>query len=147
MIADAAFVPPLSETIVDEDNDFRPDGVLHDHRISRLLEIYDGRRRGADGLWQRDLRLLSEYVLVLRRRRVFVTLDRKLGLGMESMRLGDDITLIHGSSAPLILRQKTAGDGTKLYELVGQCYVEGAMYGEACTWDEFNADERALRRW
>lgn len=32
----------------------------------------------------------------------------------------------------------------KGYEVVGQCYLEDAMYGETCTWSESEADEITL---
>jgi hypothetical protein len=32
----------------------------------------------------------------------------------------------------------------KLYEVIGQCYLEDAMYGDACTWSESEADKITL---
>lgn len=53
---------------------------------------------------------------------------------------GDALAIVHGSPIPLLLRRKT--DGT--FTVVGQCYLEDAMYGEAVTWNEDEADIFAL---
>ena len=73
---------------------------------------------------------------MLRTRRVFVTSDGNLELGLETARVGGGVAVIHGSGAPLILRENMGGDEMKGCEVVGQCYLEDAMYGEAFTWSE-----------
>ncbi|KAH8669680.1 heterokaryon incompatibility protein-domain-containing protein [Tricladium varicosporioides] len=144
-IADGTFLPHLSEPLMNDDHKFRPTGVLTEEHIARLLDIYDNESRNnneidMDDFWERDLWLLLEYALVARRRRIFVTSEGKLGLGSEKTKVGDDVALIHGSATPLILREK-AVDNKKSYEFIGQCYLEDAMYGEACTWKESETDE------
>lgn len=110
-IADGAFLPRLSGPLMDDDRAFRPTGILTAKHIARLLKIYDteiGSVNGedVDEFWERDLWLLHEYALVLRRRRIFVTSDGKLGLGLETARVGDDVAVVHGSGTPLILRKR-----------------------------------------
>jgi hypothetical protein len=148
-IADGAFLPRLSEPLMDDDCAFRPTGILNAEHITRLLDIYDNEngsnnKEDMDEFWKRDLWLLHEYALVLRRRRVFVTSDGKLGLGLETARVGDEVALVHGSGTPLILREKVVVDEMKLYEVIGQCYLEDAMYGDACAWSESEADKITL---
>lgn len=58
-----------------------------------------------------------------------------IALGPKSARPGDVIAIINGSTTPLIIRQKG-----HYYELVGQCYVDGMMYGEMCNWVDTEAD-------
>ncbi|MCJ1431353.1 hypothetical protein MMC27_000704 [Xylographa pallens] len=65
--------------------------------------------------------------------------ERSIGLVPKSARAGDTICLLHGISTPAVLRKA----GT-CYEYVGQCYIEGVMYGEACDWGEEEGDEFTL---
>ncbi|OBS23149.1 hypothetical protein FPOA_03706 [Fusarium poae] len=58
-------------------------------------------------------------------RRVFGTLKGRMGLGTCAAEFGDRIAILRGCNTPLILRK--ARDG---WELVGECYVHGVMYGE-----------------
>ena len=73
-------------------------------------------------------------------RRLFCTVDGRLGLGPDIVHEGDAVAIAHGSRTPLVLR--TTGTGE--YWLVGQCYLEDSMYGELCTWKETDADEMVL---
>ncbi len=70
-------------------------------------------------------------------RRVYCTVDGRLGLGPDTVHKGDAIIIAHGSRTPLLLRPTGTGE----YWLVGQCYLEDSMYGELCTWREDDADE------
>lgn len=49
-----------------------------------------------------------------------------LGLGPLSMKEGDEIYVLPGSRTPFVLRPTT----TKKYQLIGDCFVHGAMDGE-----------------
>jgi Heterokaryon incompatibility protein (HET) len=51
----------------------------------------------------------------------------------------DAIAILHGSRVPVVLREVTGG-----YKVVGQCYLEDAMFGEAVTWEEHEADTLTL---
>lgn len=59
----------------------------------------------------------------------FVTNDGRAGLGPETMQKGDDIVIIKGCEFPFIVRPRC--EEKREYELVGACYVDGIMYGEA----------------
>jgi hypothetical protein len=85
----------------------------------------------------RDLYLLANPIYT---RRIFCTMDGRLGIGPSNAQIGDDVAIIHGSRLPLMLRPTGTGE----YKLVGVCYLEGVMKGEACTWPENEADEYIL---
>ena len=69
-------------------------------------------------------------------RRVFVTAQGRLGLGPRTVQAGDQISLLHGSTTPIVLRQSNQPGGTLIYTVVGDCYLENVMFGEAMTWKE-----------
>jgi hypothetical protein len=50
---------------------------------------------------------------------------------------GDVLAIVHGLDAPLLL--KRIPDGT--FTVRGQCYLEDAMFGEAVTWQEHEAED------
>ncbi|KAK5709814.1 hypothetical protein LTR17_019428 [Elasticomyces elasticus] len=70
------------------------------------------------------------YYTALRRfsdgRRVFGTEAGRLGVGPQLMRNGDIIVIMMEVVTPIVLRR----DG-QLYHLVGECYVDGRMFGES----------------
>ncbi|KXT16508.1 hypothetical protein AC579_1338 [Pseudocercospora musae] len=55
----------------------------------------------------------------------------ELGLVPEEAEVGDQVVLMEGGSTPFVLRPDENGDGKG--RLIGECFVNGAMYGE--TWD------------
>ena len=128
-IADGAFVPHLSEPTVERDTEFRPLGKLSDLNLEALMRAYDP--EDDFGTWETERWLLREYALVLRNRRVFVTDDLSVGLGPRAAREGDIVAVVSGSATPLMIRPVAgAQPDSSLYTFVGQCYLEGAMYGE-----------------
>ena len=110
---------------------------LSPEKIEFLLSRYDAitmAENDSEVLW--DLYTLEEYLGPHRGRYVFYTASGKLGLGIRIVQPGDQIAVIHGSRTPLILRPQEIGK----FKLMGECYVEDVMYGEACVWDEYDAD-------
>ncbi|KAM5347090.1 hypothetical protein ACJ41O_010095 [Fusarium nematophilum] len=75
-------------------------------------------------------RLLWEYVLVLRNRRLFVTADSRIGLTQSCVKAGDTIIIAHGSATPLVIQ--AVNEEKRIFRLIGQCYLEKAMAGEEC---------------
>lgn len=72
-------------------------------------------------------------------RSAFRTRDGWIGLGPDSTKGGDLIAILSGGDAPFVLRP--CHDH---YHVVGNCYVEGVMYGEVARASmEGNADEGA----
>ncbi|KAK4163359.1 heterokaryon incompatibility protein-domain-containing protein [Cladorrhinum sp. PSN259] len=65
-------------------------------------------------------------------RRLFTTSMGKNGVGPVSMRRGDQVCIIYGTPTPFIVRKLGTGPGQELeYELVGECYIDSFMHGEA----------------
>jgi hypothetical protein len=64
-------------------------------------------------------------------RYLFRTQQRHIGLGPDSLQPGDCVWVLSGGRLPFILRQIDANDESR-YELVGEAYVHGVMYGESC---------------
>ncbi|RYN85651.1 hypothetical protein AA0119_g11368 [Alternaria tenuissima] len=63
-------------------------------------------------------------------RRFFVTAAGYMGLGPRCMQPEDIVVVLRGGHIPYILRKKVDG-----YQLIGQAYVHGIMYGEAVELD------------
>jgi hypothetical protein len=61
------------------------------------------------------------------RRKLFVTANRYLGLGSGSMAVGDQVWILSGSGAAMVLRGTETEDE---FRLVGAAYVHGIMNGE-----------------
>jgi hypothetical protein len=66
-----------------------------------------------------------------------------LCLAPKDTRVGDVIAILHGSPVPVVLRKYEKLSGN-VYEVIGQSYVEGIMYGEAVSWPESLSDEFEL---
>ncbi|KAF2095818.1 HET-domain-containing protein [Rhizodiscina lignyota] len=60
-------------------------------------------------------------------RRLFWTEKGYLGLGPKKLERDDQVWLIQGCRVPLVLRKTVRANE---FELVGDCYIHGAMYGE-----------------
>lgn len=70
----------------------------------------------------------------------FITQGGYFAVGPENIRSGDIVSVLLGCDAPVVLR--SVGDR---YALVGQCYVEGLMDGQAIKWvEEGKAAEQEL---
>lgn len=128
-IADGAFVPHLSDPTMEIDVEFRRSGELSDLNMEALLSVYD--REDDFDTWNTEKWLLREYSLVLRNRRGFVTDGLSVGLGPRAAREGDFIVVVNGSATPLVLRPLDDGHvGPSRFTFVGQCYLEGIIFGE-----------------
>lgn len=104
-----------------------------EHRLSELLRIYDmdEARNGShnDILLHRYLRTTAT---VAAGKKLFVTEHLDVGLGYCNIREKDLVVLIHGCNTPCILRQSPKNPIVRShFEFVGQCYVDGWMYGES----------------
>ncbi|KAF7672699.1 hypothetical protein GT037_009200 [Alternaria burnsii] len=74
--------------------------------------------------------LESVYTYWCQGRRLFVTAAGRTGLGPRCMQPEDIVVVLRGGLSPFILRKKVDG-----YQLIGQAYVHGIMYGEAVELD------------
>jgi len=79
-------------------------------------------------------------VWVVCERRVFVTANGRLGLGPKEVQIGDQISLPHGSTTPIILRRSNKPGDILIYTVVGDCYLENVMFGGAMNWEEDTCD-------
>lgn len=77
---------------------------------------------------------------VCKARRLAVLQKHWIMLGPTQATKGDFIGIIHGSSIPWVLRPR----GMRTYEVVGQCFVDGVMYGEAVDWKEDDVETLVL---
>ena len=68
-------------------------------------------------------------------RRLFATDRGYIGLGPREMQEGDHVYILSGGDVPYILRP-IPGPRPRTFELVGDCYLHGIMYGEAAGTDE-----------
>ena len=72
---------------------------------------------------------------------MFTTRDGGVGLCPSGTRLGDLVVVLFGGKVPYLLRPKMVIQGessqqssaAREYYLVGECYFEGLMKGEACS--------------
>lgn len=90
--------------------------------LSRLrLAIGDGICNPTES----ERQALSWAVNAMAWRRLFGTKGGRMGMGTCAADVGDKIVILRGCNTPLILRE--SGEGWKL---VGECFVQGVMYGE-----------------
>lgn len=73
-------------------------------------------------------------------RRLFITSSGHLGLGPSSMMSGDVMVVLFGGKVPFVLRAVAEDQ----WKLVGECYVDGFMEGEAIDSRQRNAAKRDL---
>ncbi|KAI4170113.1 MAG: hypothetical protein LQ346_008900, partial [Caloplaca aetnensis] len=64
---------------------------------------------------------------ILKERSLIVTTDGRLGLAPEATQPGDKICVLLGCESPLLLRPDRSGN----HVVVGECYIDGMMSGEA----------------
>lgn len=87
--------------------------------------LFGGSKEGI----QSDARPYIETMLRWVEKRPFLTPGGYVGLAPGEARKGDFIVILHGFSAPFVLR-KIEGRGKRRYEVVGESYVCGVMDGE-----------------
>ncbi|CZR65443.1 uncharacterized protein PAC_15343 [Phialocephala subalpina] len=119
--------------------------ISDDEAIAIYHELEQLRELSVNGLphdgSNRDLhRKIWVNTEICKGRRLAVLQKHWIMLGPAQAKKGDFIGIIHGSSIPWVLRPK--GMGT--YEVVGQCFVDGVMYGEAVDWTEDDAETLVL---
>ena len=80
-------------------------------------------------------------------RNIFTTEEGYLGNGPKGMQAGDEVWILNGGRIPMILRLSKASkaiselklEAAPFYTLVGDCYVDGIMDGEAADTRDNNA--------
>lgn len=75
-------------------------------------------------------------------RRLFYTSKGYLGLGPALLQAGDIVSVLAGGTIPFVLRRDSRSSPSKRrFQLVGEAYVHGIMYGEAV--NEFAVNDPA----
>lgn len=64
---------------------------------------------------------------LLNNRAFLITREGHIGFAPQAARPGDEVCIILGCQSPLLLRPIHNGN----YEVVGECYLQGVMHGEA----------------
>lgn len=64
-------------------------------------------------------------------RRFCFTSNGRLGQLAPGSEPGDRICVLSGGEVPFVIRPTTSGDTEGMYQLVGECYLDGMMDGEA----------------
>jgi hypothetical protein len=98
---------------------------------------------GAEGLYNEVSRIFSVKMgigrSVMRTRHGRTGLAPAIGTRLQSREVkGSVIAILHGCIVPVMLN--VLNEERNEYHLVGDCYVEGVMHGEAVTWEESEAD-------
>jgi len=145
LLADGAHLWP-QQTVTPE----KPSS-LSDERVKELLHAYD--------MWTRivendttlpDFQKVKGDLKELQQRSLIVQQKRLAGCSGDGGPLGfvpriciqkDDrceIAILHGSRVPVVIEE--VGEGTDRWKVIGQCYLEGAMYGELVDWGEEEGD-------
>lgn len=157
-LASATNIPVTMERflrVVMTDGSHRYQSILHMRNPAHQVE-WDNIKQFVDQYYRFDParlpipyppRSLSDaYILALQycaksasRRHVFQSSSGKLGLATK-VETGHLIAILHGCTTPVLLRPHSAGT----YLFVATCYFEDAMFGEAVTWADQDADEFVL---
>ncbi|KAF2181033.1 hypothetical protein K469DRAFT_752908 [Zopfia rhizophila CBS 207.26] len=98
----------------------------------------------AVGLDTTRVELLIEELVTFKKlannRNFMVSADGKLGLATSTLAVGDWVCVLEGSNLPVVLKQVDE----RTAQVLGMCYFDGCMYGEAVTWTEQTAKEFLL---
>ena len=129
ILADGALGPrPLSSEKIER---FIPllslsDNTTRELRRRKMQELSDEESERVA-----DYEELEELALVMEQKAVFATPYLQYGMAPDCILEGDAIAIVHGSSTPCVLRRVEEGDVENEYRLVGQCYLNGWMKGQA----------------
>jgi hypothetical protein len=78
-----------------------------------------------------DIWDLQQCSLVAQEKRVARCAKGKLALMLRAALPGDSVCILIRSKTPVVLKIREGDEKVKHCQFVGQCYYEGAMYGEA----------------
>lgn len=115
--------------------------TLRDYFPASTAEL---RKRGTDGLVP-VAAVVDALVMVrmIETRALITTASRRwLGSTSADVRKGDPVVIVPGCSFPVLLRSRPRAeedgnsDDEDLFEVVGECYIEGLMNGEVVEWVE-----------
>lgn len=127
-------LPPntdIGELLLDYSDDLL---TLPDSDNSRY-RTWKGSTEGENPMLQIILTRLMISTAICEKRRIIFNRQYPIGLAPRKTLPGDLICILHGATAPCILRPD--GDG---FRWIGSCYVNAIMQGEAVYWEENEAD-------
>jgi len=78
-------------------------------------------------------------------RRFCITRNGRFGQVRNNTRKGDLVCVVVGAQVPLVIRPPDRGDDVQTYELIGDCYLEGVMHGEAMHDERYETVEIILK--
>lgn len=114
--------------------DRKQQAMVDDVEINMIIEALQAQRSNHGGL-NASLQLFRSETRRCTSRSGLSLQNHTIALGPKSARPGDFVVVLNGSAVPCIIRSKG-----HYFELVGQCYVDGMMYGELCSWQDEHAD-------
>jgi len=77
-----------------------------------------------------DERYRNAVITTLLQRALYITANGRIGLCVLHARAGDDVMGVYGSRVPFIFRSVDGEDRSRVYNMIGDCYLQGAMNGE-----------------
>ena len=92
-----------------------------------LTSLYKWEPAEPPGFCSLSPAIIHHINLMTKGRSLITTADGRLGLAPEGTEAGDRVCVVLGCNPPLILRPKDSLS----HEVVGECYMEGIMAGEA----------------
>ncbi|KAL8653827.1 MAG: hypothetical protein Q9226_003688 [Calogaya cf. arnoldii] len=101
---------------------------LSEESLKYIMGCDDWLRRNSVQPPEPYLRYLSQVGRFSYGRVLFTSADGRLGLAPRATKPGDEICIILGCSSPVVLRSDDNGFS---YRVVGECYLDGIMRGEA----------------
>jgi hypothetical protein len=102
---------------------------LHNEAVNLLQQLKDSSTPKLEA----DLLSLSTFMNMVdcfymsHRRKLAVTTDHQMVLVPRGTQMGDHISLVKGGDTPFVIRPT----GTSFWTLLGDCYVDSIMLGEA----------------
>jgi hypothetical protein len=103
-----------------------PSGILDNEIVWAAYCIAsNGVKKLRDSVLRVTRPIGEEPFLCMYGRRMFISKNMYIGLGPKDMKTGDCLALLEGGQVPYVLRRKG-----QMYELVGDCYINGVMQGE-----------------
>lgn len=83
-----------------------------------------------DATESRSIQLFYASCLPSHDRRFGITKGKRFCLVPRATKRGDLVCILHGSRVPHVFRPLNGQEGETLYENIGECYVNGMMFGE-----------------
>ena len=103
-----------------------------ERQMGRLIRIEELKAQG--GNYGDADRFAKTVAAVCQGRKFFITENGFFGVGPAATEIGDAVHILLGADVPFLLRQKNMCGRYELdgsWSLVGECYVQGLMVGEA----------------